>query len=260
MSKNLQCPICGAPTRVYMGNARKDRLCARHADMLKAGDIYYGDDGRYYETNFEDFDNFDEDFEDIDTDSKIQCLLCGENSGGYHFCRRCYRAYSSKSITLVLKNCKQAEILDEYGNKQYKCENGFFVRSTQEKIIADELFKRSVRCIYEQTLCYKKENGEIGELHPDFYLPDYDLYIEHWGFSQKDPDYLRTKTYKEDIYESLGKTVVGTTADDIKDITVAIDKILLQYEDREKQKIRPQKNKPQKKKSKNELIDDDLPF
>ena len=39
MEKELVCPICGAPTRVYMGNARKDRLCGKHADELKAGKI-----------------------------------------------------------------------------------------------------------------------------------------------------------------------------------------------------------------------------
>ena len=39
MSDKLVCPICGAPTRVYMGNARKDRLCGKHADELKAGKI-----------------------------------------------------------------------------------------------------------------------------------------------------------------------------------------------------------------------------
>ena len=34
-NEKLTCPICGEPTRVYMGNARKDRLCGKHADMLK---------------------------------------------------------------------------------------------------------------------------------------------------------------------------------------------------------------------------------
>lgn len=31
MADELKCPICGNPTRVYMGNARKDGLCAKHA-------------------------------------------------------------------------------------------------------------------------------------------------------------------------------------------------------------------------------------
>lgn len=35
MADKLVCPICGEPTRVYMGNARKDRLCGKHADEFK---------------------------------------------------------------------------------------------------------------------------------------------------------------------------------------------------------------------------------
>ena len=44
---DLVCPICGEETRVYMGNARRDRLCGKHADMLKAGDIFLDDKGVY---------------------------------------------------------------------------------------------------------------------------------------------------------------------------------------------------------------------
>lgn len=43
----LKCPICGGPTRVYMGNARRDRLCGNHADMLKRGEIMLNQDGTY---------------------------------------------------------------------------------------------------------------------------------------------------------------------------------------------------------------------
>ena len=31
MIDELKCPICGQATRVYMENARKDRLCGKHA-------------------------------------------------------------------------------------------------------------------------------------------------------------------------------------------------------------------------------------
>ena len=49
MSEELKCPICGEPTRVYMGNARKDKLCAKHADELKAGKIELNDKGLFVE-------------------------------------------------------------------------------------------------------------------------------------------------------------------------------------------------------------------
>ncbi len=43
MKNEYFCPICGKPTRTYMGNARKDSLCGVHADALKAGKIYISD-------------------------------------------------------------------------------------------------------------------------------------------------------------------------------------------------------------------------
>ena len=49
MSEELKCPICGQPTRVYMGNARKDRLCAKHAHELKAGRIVVNEEGLFVE-------------------------------------------------------------------------------------------------------------------------------------------------------------------------------------------------------------------
>ena len=45
--KKLICPICGQPTRVYMGNARKDLLCGTHADALKAGEIIVNENGLF---------------------------------------------------------------------------------------------------------------------------------------------------------------------------------------------------------------------
>ena len=33
------CPICGKPTSVWYGNARKDGLCREHAQMLKEGKL-----------------------------------------------------------------------------------------------------------------------------------------------------------------------------------------------------------------------------
>jgi hypothetical protein len=50
MKAKLECPICGEPTRVYMGNARKDRLCGKHADLLKTGEIYVKDDNLFIDS------------------------------------------------------------------------------------------------------------------------------------------------------------------------------------------------------------------
>lgn len=47
-NKELVCPICGEPTNIYMGKARKDRLCRKHGMMKNAGEIV-DEDGKYIE-------------------------------------------------------------------------------------------------------------------------------------------------------------------------------------------------------------------
>lgn len=163
---------------------------------------------------------------DIEDENTIKCLLCGEDSDGKHFCKACYKKYASKAITVIINKCREAEIVDEYGNRKCKTRNGLYVRSQQEKIIFDELFNRNIRVEYERTLYLKDENGETQELHPDFYLTDYKLYIEHWGYeSTNDKNYLRTKEYKLNLYKLNGCKIAGTSSKDIDDIQSAIDRI-----------------------------------
>ena len=52
-NKDLICPICGEPTYlVYGKNPRKDRLCGKHATMLKNGEIVICFScGKYHEAN-----------------------------------------------------------------------------------------------------------------------------------------------------------------------------------------------------------------
>ncbi|MBE6645319.1 MAG: hypothetical protein E7612_08095 [Ruminococcaceae bacterium] len=161
--------------------------------------------------------------------TELTCIICGEPSNGKHFCLKCYRKYHERTITIEIKECKEATIVDAYGNKDTKTANGLYVRSLSEKIIYDELFKRGIKCEYERTVTYKDENGEIKELHPDFYLTDYKLYIEHWGYlDSRDAQYEKEKIYKEKIYKSKGYRLAATTSKDIKDIQSAIERLLLE--------------------------------
>ena len=38
-NENSTCPICGNPTSIWYGNARKDKLCREHAQQMKEGII-----------------------------------------------------------------------------------------------------------------------------------------------------------------------------------------------------------------------------
>ena len=224
------CPICGEPTNCYMGNYRKDGLCREHARELKEGRIYLCEKcGKWHETG----KSCEKRAAKVSEDhhGRTKCILCeAETENGYLFCRSCYAKYSDKIITVQIDHCSRFEIIDGYGNKTIKTKSGLYVRSQQEKIIYDELYDRNIRVEYEKIVRYRDDNGEEKEMKPDFYLPDYKLYIEHWGYeSAGDPGYIKQKEYKERIYKKLGLKVAGTNTKDIQDIHDAIERIFFNF-------------------------------
>ena len=209
-SQKLICPICGEPTRVYMGNARKDRLCGKHADMLKAGELILNESGQFVSPKAVTKESHNE-----NAASALTCILCGENSNGKHFCLKCYKDYKDKSIDLRITNCKDVEILDKYGNLTIECDDGRKVRSRAEALISNFFYNNKIRSVYEKTIYYK-EDGEDKTLHPDFYLPDYEVYIEYNEITKK--SYLKSKEYTQKIYAQLGLKVIIMDDKDLNSI------------------------------------------
>ncbi|MGA2386904.1 MAG: hypothetical protein ABSG33_10260 [Candidatus Bathyarchaeia archaeon] len=74
----------------------------------------------------------------------------------------------------------------EYGIKSIT-EQGILVRSISEKRIADYFDRINIKYQYERGAGY-------GLGHPDFYLPDYDVYVEYWGLVNAD-DLLTRERY-----------------------------------------------------------------
>ncbi len=156
-----------------------------------------------------------------DAIKKISCLICGENSNGLHFCKKCYAKYKNRSIDIRITNCTETEILDEYGNLTYKCDDGRKVRSRAEAIICSWLYNNKIRVKYEEPVYYRDEKtGETKELHPDFYLPDYDTFIEYNELTN--PKYIKSKEYTQKIYDQLGIKVIIMTDKDLQDISACL--------------------------------------
>ena len=223
MAEKLVCPICGEPTRVYMGNARKDRLCAKHADELKAGTLIRNEDGTYSEKSITHIPAAPKTKPIEENTDELTCLLCNKPSNGKHFCRECYFKFKEREIDIHIKNCKEVIIVDEYGNRKVPCKDGRKVRSRAEKIIADFFFDNHIRVIYEKDIPYEKD-GQEKTLHPDFFLPDYGpeingrkkgLIIEYNELENE--DYLKSKKYSMQIYIDKGFEVMVLTSKDIDD-------------------------------------------
>ena len=220
--KDLICPICGEPTNVYMGKARKDRLCKKHGKMKNDNLIDVNSEGVYYEVNTGKLLNAPKIEKKVEpkkdaktgTDELI-CIICGEPSNGKHFCIKCYHEYKDKSIDIRITNCRETKILDQYGNLTIECDDGRRVRSRAEALISNFFYNNKIRSVYEKTIYYK-EDGEDKTLHPDFYLPDYDIYIEYNEIKKK--SYLKSKAYTQKIYSQLGFKVIIMDDQDLNSI------------------------------------------
>jgi DNA helicase-4 len=93
--------------------------------------------------------------------------------------------------------------------------NGDLVKSYEESEIANFLFLNDISYEYEPD--YKFDEGHRQYL-PDFYLPKYDLYIEHFGINRefKTAPYIDTEKYleqmewKRDLHQTRGTKLIET--------------------------------------------------
>lgn len=228
-TEKLLCPICKEPTYLVGGkNPRKDRLCGKHSTMLLKKEIAQCPDCHaWYNKGEKCKCKKASDKKQSKNASELTCIICNEPSNGKHFCLNCYNEYKDHSIDIRITNCRDTEIIDRYGNKKIKTKDGRFVRSLSEKIILDYFFDHFTRVVYEKTIPYINSKGENAELHPDFYLPDFDLYIEFNGLTNK--TYLRSKDYVIKIYKDKNFNVIILDSNDINDIEGTLDKVLDQY-------------------------------
>lgn len=72
--------------------------------------------------------------------------------------------------------------------------NNEVVKSYGEMDIANFLAQNGIRYIYEYPYEVDTSTSEYGQYHPDFYLPDYNVYIEYFGINHNGevPDYFKS--------------------------------------------------------------------
>ena len=220
MSIELKCPICGEPTSIYMGNARKDKLCRKHGTQAKNGEIQQcAECGTWNKANTpcacqrpkETISN-----ENIIIDKGFKCLTCGYETDGKLFCKKCYSKYCNKEILIKIKNCKEIVPLDDFYEGYYECDDGHVVKSMAEREIDNYLFGKNIKHGYEIPLPLTNGNGQKVTLHPDFCIFDEQgnplYYIEYWGYDDNNRDYTKTKKFKMPLYKKAGITLININA------------------------------------------------
>lgn len=108
--------------------------------------------------------------------------------------------------------------------KERKAENntlrGERLKSIEEITIANFLFLHGVNYEYERLYPFENDDPTHKKYQPDFYLPDYDIYIEHFGINKEgklpwlspveEQKYIEGIQWKRDIHKRNGTKLLET--------------------------------------------------
>lgn len=105
---------------------------------------------------------------------------------------------------------------------------GELVKSGGERMIADYFLRNKIRYEYEKP-AMGASNRRIGR--PDFYLPDYDIYVEYWGMvdteDRKDRnEYLKGMEWKMARYREAGIKFISIYPQEIENLDSVFEKKL----------------------------------
>jgi DNA helicase IV len=93
---------------------------------------------------------------------------------------------------------------------------GIYVKSLQEKSIANWLWRHSVNFEYERQMQTRDEDGSIRHVHPDFFYPSTDTVHEHFAINADGtspfPDYAAHTVLKRAGYARIGADFFETTS------------------------------------------------
>jgi hypothetical protein len=116
------------------------------------------------------------------------------------------RTYCDKCFDEVFLKRRNWETQVEL-NKTIQAANGTVVQSDGERMIAVELAAMGIVFRYDNRFRIVKGYA----IRPDFYLPEFDLYIEYWGM-EDNLDYQIGMMEKKKLYQQAGKKVVSLYA------------------------------------------------
>ena len=95
------------------------------------------------------------------------------------------------------------DTLDEYEEYVRRVElrtlSGDLVRSFEELAIANYLSEHGIKFRYEEPYKIPTATPERGQYRPDFFLPDYDIYIEHFALNEEGRPPPGWAGYAEDV-------------------------------------------------------------
>ena len=110
----------------------------------------------------------------------------------------------------------EAEYVDYARHQEFRTLNNIRVKSHQEVLVANFLTQHSVNFRYEAPYPHHTATTEHRRYEPDFYLPNHDIYIEHFALDQDGnppagwEGYLEGVRWKRQLHASKRTTLIET--------------------------------------------------
>jgi hypothetical protein len=125
-------------------------------------------------------------------------------------------------ISLIAVFSEKSKPKAEYGVKSVTV-RGEEVKSIAERRIADYFEKNNINYVYEQKPIFSFNFRKFKLSFPDFYLPDYDVYVEYWGLVNADDSwtrarYVRNMKRKMAIYYQNNIKFISIYPDNLEDL------------------------------------------
>ncbi|OGV64083.1 MAG: hypothetical protein A3K19_06030 [Lentisphaerae bacterium RIFOXYB12_FULL_65_16] len=155
------------------------------------------------------------------------CRKCGQSVAPDEYARSqkaFQRTYCDVCFDTVFLDRRNWETQVEL-NKTVQAANGTVVQSEGERIIAEELAALGLMFRYDNRFRIIKGYA----IRPDFYLPEFDLYIEYWGMEENLDYRIGMLEKKKKLYQQAGKRLVSLHADEKPRLREALREKLARY-------------------------------
>ncbi len=159
--------------------------------------------------------------EAIEIEEKKQTKHCQKcsvimNSDEYARSQKAFqRNYCDKCFDEVYLSRRNFDTKVEL-NKNIRTKDGTFVQSDGERKICEWLNKNNIKYRYDERFRILADYA----VRPDFYLPEFDIYIEYWGMDTIDYKIGMLKKLK--LYQQEGKKIISLYPEDKNNLDIVL--------------------------------------
>lgn len=167
--------------------------------------------------------------EEESSDSRARCR---------HWCTRCRKSISLEESKAgfdrygkpYCRHCLEERIHEDAhfestveGAKKLRTVDEVAVQSQGELRIGNWLAKQAIAYEYDERMIIAGDT----RIRPDFYLPEFDLYIEYWGMDT--PEYVANMRKKRFLYQRERKRLISISYKDLANVEEILELKLSRY-------------------------------